>query len=370
MRAFLPAGKALAAWLAAGPGGGARFRLALASYRWKAFWFERNWRLQERLHPVASYAREGVEGEGGAHLVFVLGFWRSGTTLLHELLALGPGMEAPRTWQCMNPSAFRIAGAPRPHAGVRRPMDAVLVDALSPQEDEFVLLARGAPSVYRAWLDPRRWQETVPALVQETWLDLPESAWAGDWATFLGWCMPAGQASLVLKSPNHLFRVRAIHRRWPRARFAWTLRDPAETWFSNRKMWRAMTGLYGLAQWQDAELDRLLFTAFEQYAASLRWAADALDADRLAFVDFERLAREPHRVLPALLSRLELGSWPAWRAGLQERLERSARHAPERYAADCRVPDYAAPLLAELRALHRRVLASPKAIANERALAS
>ena len=284
MKAFLPAGKALVAWLLAGARSARAPRARLWAYRWKAYWFEANWRRQEMLYPAARF-----EGEAGRNLLFVMGFWRSGTTLLHELLAAGPGMAAPRTWQCMNPSGFRIAGPPAKRAAVSRPMDAVLVDALSPQEDEFALLARGAPSVYRAWLDPRRWEEVLPALEQDTWLALPESQWLADWRTFLGWCAPEGAARLVVKSPNHVFRLKALQRIWPQARMVRTLRDPVETWQSNRKMWRAMTAMYALWEGRAEDLDRLLFKAMSEYAATLRWAADALPPETTTYLDFARL---------------------------------------------------------------------------------
>src|SRR3974377_1277147 len=38
--------------------------------------------------------------------VFVLGFWRSGTTLLHELLCCDQQFGFPSTYACMNPSHF------------------------------------------------------------------------------------------------------------------------------------------------------------------------------------------------------------------------------------------------------------------------
>lgn len=319
----------------------------LWAYRWKAHWFEANWRYQETLFPASSF-----EGEAGCKLVFVLGFWRSGTTLLHELLAAGPGMAAPRTWQCMNPSGFRIAGAPGARAAVPRPMDAVLVDALSPQEDEFALLARGAPSVYRAWLDPRRWQELLPALAQDTWLALPESQWLSDWRTFLAWCMPGTADRLVLKSPNHLFRLRALHRRWPQARIVWTLRDPVETWHSNRKMWRTMTAMYGLWEGRAADLDLLLFNAMSEYAATLRWANDAFDSRIATYVDFERLTTNTSEVLQALTRWLQLGPWESWASVLEGRLRESAQHRPESYAAAEPLPASARQLVDEIRELH------------------
>lgn len=346
---FLPGGGALAAWLRSGPPSASGLRAVLWGYRWRGYWFDRSWRQQESLYPPQRF-----EGNGGRNLIFVLGFWRSGTTLLHELLAAGPRMAAPRTWQCMNPSGFRIAGAPRIRAPVSRPMDGVLVDALSPQEDEFALLARGAPSVYRVWLDPRRWEEALPALEQQTWLTLPESKWLVDWHAFLSWCMPEGAAQLVVKSPNHLFRLKALRRAWPNARLVWMLREPADMWHSNRKMWRAMTALYGIWEPRTEDLDRLLVKAMSEYAGTLRWAAKTLED--VVYVDFDRLATQTEHVLRGLTARLRMGSWESWRPLVERRLGESAKHRQQTYAGAPSLPADAAALVAGIRHQHRLLL--------------
>lgn len=357
MPSYLPAGSALTSWLINGPRFDASRRPALWIYRWKGYWFDRNWGLQERLYPSPDFDRDG-----GTGLIFVLGFWRSGTTLLHELLSSGPHMAAPRTWQCMNPSAFRIGNPPRSGTSISRPMDAVVVNALSPQEDEFALLARGAPSVYRAWLDPRRWEEVLPALSHETWTSLAPREWFHDWRTFLGWCIPDGATTLVVKSPNHVYRLRALLRIWPGLRMVWTLRDPVEAWLSNRKMWHAMTRVYGLSEWEPTNLDRLLFNAFQEYSKMLRWAADTIGPRQLTVVDFDQLTRSTAEVLPTLTMRLKLGVWEQWMPRIGERLRQSADYRRQTNRTTAPLPEYGRSLIEEIRELHDQLLKSERSV--------
>src|SRR5262249_18962829 len=85
--------------------------------------------------------------------VFVLGHWRSGTTLLHELLARAPRHAAPTTFDCLSPHPFLLTRSWLPallrrFAPRRRPMDNMAAGWDRPQEDEFALCLLGLPSPY------------------------------------------------------------------------------------------------------------------------------------------------------------------------------------------------------------------------------
>ena len=353
---FLPAGTRLAKWIASGDSSPRQHYWAKRIYRWKGWWFDLNWQQQLKLSPPCV-----VGDPPGANLLFVMGFWRSGTTLLHELLAAGPHMAAPQTWQCMNPSAFRLINPPQcDDGGVQRPMDSVIISLHSPQEDEFSLLANGAPSVYRAWIDPRRWEETLPALSQQTWLDLPEKQWLTDWKDFLGWCMPADAHTLVVKSPNHVFRLKAIHRAWPTARFIWTLRDPVDTWLSNRKMWQAMVNMYALWEWRLEDLDQLLFHAFREYVHTLRWAMEAFGSEQMAVVGFDQLTERSPETLCKIICEMGLGRWDEWQPLVQPRLDLAARYSREICTASTPLPEYGLKLIEEIRKLHSDIIEPQK----------
>ena len=287
---FLPAGSELARWIRAGGRPDRASALHTLAYRWRGWWFDHNWATQCRLHPTPSEPPDAI---------FVLGFWRSGTTFLHELLTAGVGAEAPRTWQCFDPSAFLLRPAPGNNAAVQRPMDAGVISAHSPQEDEFALMARGATSAYRFFLDPRRWRELLPTLTPEFWQSDVSPAWLAELRTFLHWCVPGTNRTLVVKSPNHIFRAAALRRHWPEARCVWIFRDPEQLWHSNLRMWRAMVERYALWQWREDDLVQFVSACFRAYERLLGQFPGGHAALR-----FEDLVASPSRCLQDVATRL------------------------------------------------------------------
>jgi hypothetical protein len=285
-------------------------------YHWRAFWLERNYGLLQSSGPaVRPFAFS--QGQG---LIFIQGFWRTGTTLLHELLTELPGCAAPCTWQCMDPSSMLApSGKPVPSKAVQRPMDQVMITADSPQEDEFALMAMGVPSVYRGFLDPRRLPE-LKQLLEPAYWTAADPDWMETLQAFLAWCWKPTQKIMVLKSPNHVFRFPALSARFPRAQFAWVFRKPAELWRSNLKMWHAMIARYGLWAVRNHELEDFLEAAFSAYGDLLEEMHNQGGFRCLPVFSYETLVDNPASILPALVDRLGLGPWEGLDAGLRARM--------------------------------------------------
>src|SRR3972149_3384586 len=94
---------------------------------------------------------------------------------------------------------------------------------------------------------------------------------------------------LLLKSPNHTFRIRALLKEFPGAAYVWLVRDPAEAFFSNRKMWISLFQRYALWDWEISALDRFLARAFCSAANCLTHAVGNVAKERLGGGDFARL---------------------------------------------------------------------------------
>ena len=263
--------------------------------------------------------------------VFILGLWRSGTTYLHDLLGACPGMVAPTTAQCMNPSSFRLRPPPAGGRSVKRPMDGLSVGLLSPQEDEFALLALGVPSVYRGFFDPRRLPELARWLDPESWTPTQPQGWGATLGEFLSGVGDGRSGRLVLKSPGHTFRINALAGLYPGAAYVWLVRDPCETFLSNRKMWRAMFERYALWDCDGAVLDSFLAQAMERAAGCLGHARSLIPRDRLAVVDFRQMTGSTLDTLERVNRRLCLGSWTQMEPSLGSIASASGAYRPDSY---------------------------------------
>lgn len=317
-----PLGAAALGWLRQG---GRPTRAGWAQrilYGWRGWWFERNLSLQRYLNPASPVPEDPV---------FILGMWRSGTTFMHDLLGACPEMICPATWQCMSPDSFRLSMPPVRTKTQTRPMDGFTIDALSPQEDEFALLALGVPSVYRGFLDPRRLPELACWLDPEAWSKDSPVCWMDAWQEFLAGVANGSACRLLLKSPNHAFRIRALTDAFPAASFIWLVRDPEEVFFSNRKMWIAMFKQYALWEWDTGVLDDFLRQALEATAKCLTQAATTLQPDRLVVVDFRQLTQDPVQSLCSINSRLTLGEWGKMERAVRRVAESKSDYRRETY---------------------------------------
>src|SRR6185312_12545246 len=173
--------------------------------------------------------------------------------------------------------------------------DQGLIAAQGPQEDEFALLLLGEPSIYRGLIDPRRL------------LECGSAAWSVDgeglerWQAFVKGVGASGTARLLLKSPGHLFRIPALRKLFPRARFIWIGRHPGEVLASNVRMWSAMMSVYGLWDCPDDTLQGFLREAMRACSGVLEYCLAEMTREQMLWVDFEALQTDPERVLRQIL---------------------------------------------------------------------
>ncbi|HTA46863.1 MAG TPA: sulfotransferase [Bryobacteraceae bacterium] len=328
--------------------------LNLTADAWRQL--SRNWRLKpspmllwQRLGPGSLFAamaqvqrtatRQQLEKANYRGAVVVLGYWRSGTTLLHELLCLDQRFAFPTTHACMNPHHFTFteaAALARLTPGVQRPMDEMEVRAGSPQEDEFALLSLGARSPYEALLAPQILSEALKLADPRDLNEYEAKRWREVFLEFLaGVSARGGGRPMAIKSPTHGYRVATLRELLPDARFVLVTRDPRTHFESVIRMWRRMFELYAILPVpNEEEIREAVLADRPRFEAKLRAGVEGLPANRFAMLSYEELAADPAGQIERLYSRLDLGDFEPIRQSVKSETERRRQ-----YRAQSRPPD-------------------------------
>ncbi len=290
--------------------------------------------MQSMLHCIQnkSYS-EALAAAIPAAPIFVLGFWRSGTTLLHELLCCDSRFGFPSTYACLNPAHFLLSERWMPahqQQQARRPMDAMYFSWSSPQEDEFALLGLGAPSAYQALLVPSLTKDVGPLLDLQQRPMKDQHAWCATFDYFLKLLTIQQGKPLVLKSPTHGYRMRTLQKKFPEARYVLIERNPYEIFASNLKLWRTLTGLYGLEHCSEGELEEFILAAYILYEKAVSEGVHCSRPGSIARVRYEDLIVNPIEEISRLYLELKLGDFATVRPAFEAYLVKTSGHQRNR----------------------------------------
>jgi hypothetical protein len=243
--------------------------------------------------------------------IFIIGHWRSGTTLLHELLVLDARYTFPTTYECLAPNHFLITAPVFTKLTFmlpsKRPMDNMAAGWDRPQEDEFALVNMGLPSPYLRMAFPN---EPPPASLSLEGLDAAE---LGRWKKGLEWFLKRvtfrNQKRIILKSPPHTARIKILLELFPDARFVHIVRDPYVLFPSTVKLWKTLYKFQALQEPNHQGLEEYVFSCFEEMYEKFERDRALLDPRRFFEVRYEDLVRDPIGSLRALYQHLALGEF-------------------------------------------------------------
>lgn len=210
-----------------------------------------------------------LEGVAISPPLFVLGHWRSGTTHLHNLLAVDERFAFPNNYQALYPRTFLSTETVNaPLIGrlfpKRRPMDNMEWNLQSPQEDEFALCVSSFKSPYMGWKFPRQRDHYDRYLTFRGVPDSEIAQWQEAFLLFLRKLTWKYERPLVLKSPPHTCRVRLLLQMFPGARFVHVHRNPYAVFQSSRHLFQVGAVRERLQRPRQDDLDEWTLRQYRQ----------------------------------------------------------------------------------------------------------
>lgn len=271
--------------------------------------------------------------------LFILGHWRTGTTLLHELLILDDRHGSPNNYQCFTPSHFllserlvsRLLAFTMP---ATRVMDNMKLGIHGPQEDEFALCALGLPSPYLSIAFPNESEAFPEYLDLRDLSETERDRWKRVFTRFLREIAFREKKRLVLKSPTHTARVKTLLEIFPDAQFAHIVRDPFVVYSSTIHLWNSLAWTQGLQIPQGKGPSERVLRTFATMYQRFEEDRELIPPGQLHELKYEDLVADPRRELRRLYENLNLGDFERVAQPLERYLDDTKGYKSNRFELD------------------------------------
>ncbi|QDT44827.1 Sulfotransferase domain protein [Gimesia alba] len=273
--------------------------------------------------------------------VFIIGHWRSGTTLLHNLMSMDKQFIYPNMGAMLFPSHFLLT-EPLLKQVVRRllpkqrPMDNMPVTWDLPQEDEtsIMLLHLMSPYLAIGFSDQPEVYERYYELDQLT--PKEASLWKKNFIYFMKKLTfkAGGNKRVLLKSPTHTFRIPFLLKMFPDARFVYIYRNPYKVYNSTLHLRRTMFGDNGFAPLDMEKLEEDMAHIYENHLHVYERDRQTVPEGQLHEVRFEDLEADPVSELRRVYEHLNLDGFEELEKNMQPYLKDQKSYKKNKYEMD------------------------------------
>lgn len=265
---------------------------------------DRRYQLRSWLVSISAFANDLSPKPPSTHEIpresspfFILGHWRSGTTLLHEVLSSDPRFAAPTLVDVLTPTSramqrWIISVGLRVFLTRGRPVDGAPWGPNRPAEDEMALAILSL-SPYLAWSFPKN------ARAFERYLDLNEltiselEEWRKALTDLISTWTSRHARPLLMKSPPHTARLSVLASLFPRSKFVFIHRHPYPTFASSLRLAGEGTMSLRFQEQSDEEARAGVLRRAERMFAAYRKGKSELPPGRLIEIAYNDLVADP-----------------------------------------------------------------------------
>lgn len=253
--------------------------------------------------------------------VFIIGHWRTGTTLLHNLMSTDSHFGFPTTFQCSLPGIFITGNIFKSWFGVflapTRPMDKVQMRPDLPQEDELALCLLSGNSYYQSLFFPSNFKDHFEyyAILNE----VTSGPWSKNYLYLLKKLTYYHQGKqLLLKNPVNTLRIKHLLKLFPEAKFIYISRRKEDVISSTIKLSSTFMPLYTLQVYdpKNNHLDSEII--YERTLSEYETQKKLIPVESLVEITYENLVNSPISELKIIYDKLGF----KWEIGLEKKIIR------------------------------------------------
>lgn len=269
--------------------------------------------------------------------IYVLGHWRSGTTLIHSLLCSSKNVSYPTTYQTVFPNNlfcfnWLIKNIMQFFLPERRLVDDVKMHVDYPQEEDFALGNEAGFSFYYWFYFPRDWRYfsdhylTLSVDEKKT-----REQYFSRYLRFVKRCiLNVGGEQYIAKNPPSLARIPFLLQLFPEARFLYIERNPYEVLTSTFRFFKSFLVTLQLQDFDDESLWEFILHNYKFLYQRYQEDRLLIPEKQLVEVKYEQLIRDPEGILKKLQKGI-FSDLETDREKLEPILKRHKNHTLKKY---------------------------------------
>ncbi len=231
--------------------------------------------------------------------LFILGHWRSGTTLLHNLLCKADDAAFFSTYQSVFPnnlqSKWIFKNFMKSNMPAKRPSDNVKLSIDFPQEDEFAIGNVMPYSYYNFFYFPKDHREYYEKYVRfKTFNKSEMKAWGNKYKMLINKAILNSKGErAIIKNPVNTGRLKLLSKLYPEANFIHIYRNPVVVYLSTKKFFNALMSTLWLHEVDENFILDLIFEVYEKLYADYFDQKSQVASDRIFELKFEEFEKNP-----------------------------------------------------------------------------
>lgn len=249
--------------------------------------------------------------------IFILGFYRSGTSFMHEFLTQDHRLGYHTNFQMILPEIMlcseRILSPFFDFIcrvfNLQDPVHRIRMSFRYPGEDDATMTTA---------LNPRgaQWGYFFPKMMMEQFRkyvlfeNIPVTEledWKTDYLFLLKKISLANRGKqLILKSPPNTARVKLLLSMFPNAKFIFVHRNPYEVYASNKRFWKVTDRIYALGENKSVDKYAIILETYAQIMHRYLKEKDAVPEGQLIEISYAELIQKPVKTMRKIYETLRL----------------------------------------------------------------
>lgn len=248
--------------------------------------------------------------------VFILGHWRSGTTLLHNAMAQDKQFAFINTFQSVFANQFfgsRWLFKPlmRMLMPEKRPADNVLLSTELPQEEGIALSNINSFAFYNFFYFPQDWKDMYARYISGD-ATSPEvlSAYSSQYKKLIAQALiEYKRKEFISKFPPHTGSIKQLLEMFPAAKFIYIYRDPLMVFQSTVNFFETTHEALKLQPFSKPEFEEMVFALYEMLILDYEKQKSLIPSHHLVEVRYEDFQANPVEGLRNIYSALDLSGF-------------------------------------------------------------